>query len=160
MPFCNKCGAEVQPVDRFCGRCGSTQSVQSAQSAGPKPSSGNRPDYFSTLDSHTASILCYIPFIGGIFSIFVLAAERFRKDNLVRFHAFQGLYLFVVWLIHSWVIEGILYETIPGADFITRAIKLLLTGTWIFMLYKTSQREVVRIPVIAELADKSVAEQR
>jgi len=112
------------------------------------------------LDAHTASILCYIPFIGGIFSIFVLAAERFRKDNLVRFHAFQGLYLFVVWLIHSWVIEGILYETIAGADFITRAIKLLLTGTWIFMLYKTSQKEVVRIPVIAELADKSVAEQR
>ncbi len=160
MPFCNKCGSEVQPADQFCGRCGSPQSFQGGPSTGPKAAKRKLPDYFSTLDAHTASILCYIPIIGGVFSIFVLAAERFRRDNLVRFHAFQGLYLFVIWLIHAWVLQGILYETIPRAYVISRAIKLALTGAWIFMLYKTSQREMVRIPIIAELADKSVAEQR
>ena len=159
MPFCNKCGNQVKPGDQFCGQCGASQPGQEAQSAAPK-ATRNLPDYFSTLDAHTAATLCYVPFLGGIVSIFVLAAQRFRRDNLVRFHAFQGLYLFVVWLINDWVIEEILFSSIPSAYLFTRAIRLSLTAGWIYMLYKTSQREMVRIPVLAELADKSVAEQR
>ena len=151
MAFCNKCGNQVKPGDQFCGQCGASQPGQAARSL---------PDYFSTLDPHTATTLCYIPFLGGILSIFVLAAKRFRQDNLVRFLAFQGLYLFVVWLINDWVIEEILFSAIPSAYLITRTIRLSLTAAWIYMLYKTNQREMVRIPFLAELADKSVAEQR
>ena len=159
MPFCNKCGAEVQPGDSFCGRCGAQQSPLGTQASKPKQSSKGT-EFFSNIDAQTASVLCYIPFLGWIFSIFVLSAERFRQNNTVRFHAFQGLYLFVAWLVYDWVIEGILYEAIPRAYLITRAVKLALIAGWIFLLYKTSQRKVVRIPFIGELADKSVAEQR
>ncbi len=159
MPFCNKCGNQVNLGDQYCGKCGAAQLGQEAQSAAPKPARG-LPDYFSKLDPNTAATLCYIPFLGGIFSIFVLAAERFRRDNLVRFHAFQGLYLFVVWLIHAWVIEDILFSSFPRAYLISRTIRLSLTAVWVYMLYKISQREMVRIPFLAELADKSVAEQR
>ncbi len=159
MAFCNKCGNQVKPSDQFCGQCGASQSREEPPPAAPKPAR-SLPDYFSTLDPHTATTLCYIPFLGGVFSIFVLAAERFRRDNLVRFHAFQGLYLFVVWLIHAWVIEDILFSAFPSAYLISRTIRLSLTAAWVYMLYKTSQREMVRIPFLAELADKSVAEQR
>jgi len=56
-------------------------------------------DPLSGISPRTASILCYIPVVGWIASIIVLAADRFRNDHRVRFHAFQGLYLFVAWLI-------------------------------------------------------------
>ena len=34
----------------------------------------------------------------------MLASERFRHETQVRLHAFQGLYLFVAWLMVQWVI--------------------------------------------------------
>ena len=40
----------------------------------------------------------------------VLAADKFRNDRTVRFHAFQGLYLFVAWLIVEWVLSPIFRE--------------------------------------------------
>ncbi len=101
-----------------------------------------------------------MPFLGWIASIYILSVDRFRSNNTVRFHAFQGLYLFVGWLIYDWVIESILYDIVSRAWIITRAVKLGLTALWLFLLFKTSQRETIRIPFISELADKSVAEQR
>jgi hypothetical protein len=53
----------------------------------------------------TASLLCYIPILGWIVAIVVLASARFRDNARVRFHAFQGLYLFVAWLIVDWVLS-------------------------------------------------------
>ena len=44
-------------------------------------------------------MLCYIPFAGWIACIVVLASPQFREDQAVRFNAFQGLYLFVAWLL-------------------------------------------------------------
>jgi uncharacterized membrane protein len=154
MPFCSKCGFEVQTNDAFCGRCGSPQSVQS-----PKAQAKDT-DPFQGIDNNTAAVLCYIPFLGWVASIYILTADRFRTDNTVRFHAFQGLYLFVAYLIYDWVIEGILWDVMNRAYLITNMVKLSLTVGWLFMLFKTSQRELVRIPFISELADKSVAEQR
>src|SRR6266545_3098237 len=92
MPFCSKCGNQVDAADRFCARCGSPQPV----TAGPQHT---RPvDPLSGISSRTASILCYIPVVGWVPAIVILAAQRFRNDRAVRFHAFQGLYLFVAWL--------------------------------------------------------------
>ena len=158
MPFCSKCGLEVQSGDLFCGRCGAPQSDATVPPQ-PKPKNTAN-DPFSGIDDNTAAVLCYIPFLGWIASIYILSVDRFRSNNTVRFHAFQGLYLFVGWLIYDWVIEGILSEIIGRAWIITRAVKLGLTAVWLFLLFKTSPREMIRIPFISDLADKSVAEQR
>ena len=159
MPFCSKCGFEVQTGDQFCGKCGEPQ-PGAEKAAGPSSAQAKNPDPFHTINDNTVAVLCYIPFIGWIASIYVLSAARFRGKNIVRFHAFQGLYLFVGWLIYDWVIEGILYSLVDRAWVITRAVRLILTATWIYLMFKTSQREVVRIPVVADLADQSIAEQR
>ncbi|MBM3759144.1 MAG: zinc-ribbon domain-containing protein [Acidobacteria bacterium] len=156
MPFCSNCGSEVQPNDQFCGKCGAPQLPSTTP---PKPATGAN-DPFSSIDSNIVAVLCYVPFLGSIASIYVLSAERFRKDNIVRFHAFQGLYLFVAWLIYDWVVEGIIDSFVNRTWVFTRAIRMGLTVTWIFLMYKTSQREVFRVPVIGDLADQSVAEQR
>src|SRR5690348_9045019 len=93
MPFCSQCGNEVGGADSYCHRCGSRQPSASA----PYPAAGHDP--LSQMSARTASILCYVPGIGWIASIVVLASEKFRANRDVRFHAFQGLYLFVAWLL-------------------------------------------------------------
>jgi len=105
-------------------------------------------------------MLCYIPVMGWIASIIVLAADRFRQDRQVRFHAFQGLYLFVAWLIVNQVVHPI-FEHLPDPVFrADRLLEALLIFTWIFMLIRTSRsyQETYALPIIGELAHKSAAE--
>jgi len=151
MPFCCQCGAQVEETDAYCARCGA-----------PQP--GLRPPRtaFAGLSSRNASLLCYIPVVGWIPAIVLLASERFKKDRTVRFHAFQGLYLFVLWLLVDWAI-GPFFALAPSAALrggVVGLLKGLLVLVWVFMLVKTSQNETYRLPVIGELAERSLAEQR
>ena len=63
-----------------------------------------------------ASMLCYVPWFGWLASVWVLASERFRTERDVRFHAYQGLYLFVAWLLSHWAVGlwfRLLFEDLP-----------------------------------------------
>lgn len=107
-------------------------------------------------------MLCYVPVMGWIASVVVLASPRFREDKVVRFHAFQGLYLFVVWLIINIVIEPAL-EAMPGPNPMRPMLGLMhavLIGAWIWMIVKTAQEQIYHLPLVGELAERSVAEQR
>lgn len=152
MPFCCQCGSQVGSADAYCGHCGARQT--GAAPAGP--------GLLASLTARNAALLCYIPVIGWIPAIVVLASERFKQDRTVRFHAFQGLYLFVAWLLVDWAL-GPLLGTVPGPALrqgITGFLKALLFLVWIFMIVKTSRNETYRLPVIGELAERSLAEQR
>jgi uncharacterized membrane protein len=116
---------------------------------------------FPGVDARTASILCYVPLVGWVASILVLASQRFRNDTETRFHAFQGLYLFVAWLMVDWVLGPML--KIPGLMVglsIGKLLKLVIMGAWIWMLVKVVQRESFKLPLVGDWAEKSVAEQR
>lgn len=105
-------------------------------------------------------MLCYIPFIGWIASIVVLASERFRHDRTVRFHAFQGLYLFVVWLIVDNVVAPILGFGYMSRMHLASLAKAGMLVVWVFMLLKTGQEQFFSLPIIGELAERSVSEQK
>jgi uncharacterized membrane protein len=105
-------------------------------------------------------MLCYIPFVGWIAAIFVLAAQKFRDAPDVRFHAFQGLYLFVAWLLLDWAVVPWLplaphHMMFPFFS-LRRLLKLLLFGVWIFMLIKASREERYSLPLIGDLAERSL----
>lgn len=148
MPYCSQCGNEVGPSDLFCGRCGSRQPV----GAGPTPSN----TAFAGVTPRTASICCYIPGVGWIASILILASQVYRHDRTVRFHAFQGLYLFVAWLLDGWVLRPV-SEMAPHFP-LHQLVELALLGMSIFMIVKTSRNEMYSLPIFGELAQKSVAE--
>jgi uncharacterized membrane protein len=122
------------------------------ESAPPPPGAGP----LSGLQPRTASILCYIPGVGWIASIIVLASDRFRHDRTVRFHAFQGLYLFVAWLINDWVLRP-MFLMAPHLH-VHRIVEAVLLGLSIFMMVKASHEEAYPLPLIGELAQRSVAE--
>src|SRR5580693_10092231 len=147
MPFCSQCGNQVNAADVFCAKCGARQ----PNAPPPRPT-----DPFGSITPRTASILCYIPGLGWICSIIVLASERFRADRVVRFHAFQGLYLFVGYLIDDWVLKP-MFVAIPHVH-IHGIIQVILFGMSIFMIIKASRGEAFALPIIGELAEKSVSE--
>lgn len=147
MPYCSQCGAEAGPRDVYCARCGARQPV-----AGPAGA-----DPLRSLTPRTASMLCYIPVVGWIGAVIVLAADRFRHDRQVRFHAFQGLYLFVAWLIVNQALRP-LWDNFSDAWPADKILEALLVFTWVFMLVKTSHEENYALPIIGELAQKSAAE--
>jgi uncharacterized membrane protein len=96
--------------------------------------------------------------LGWIAAIVVLAAERFRKDRSVRFHAFQGLYLFVAWLIVHWVLSPLPFGRWGRAFRLDDLFELALVALSVFMMVKVGQGRHVSLPILGELAEKSAAE--
>ncbi|MGH9657643.1 MAG: hypothetical protein ACRD96_03805 [Bryobacteraceae bacterium] len=144
MPFCSNCGQSVQPADVFCAGCGSRQ-AGAAKAEGP------------VVSPKVASILCYVPMLGWIASIVILASDRFRGNRNVRFDAFQGLYLFVAWLVVDQVLGPLVGWNWNRFRF-DKLLKMGIIATWIFMMIKASQERPYSLPLIGELAEKSAAE--
>jgi len=114
------------------------------------------PDALASISPRTASILCYIPGIGWLGAIIVLASDKFRNDRTVRFHAFQGLYLFVAWLMNEWVLRAMLSGI---AHFpVYHVVQAVLLGMSIFMMVKASHDQAYALPVFGELAHRSMSE--
>src|SRR5579872_3616230 len=153
MPYCCQCGGKVGSADVYCGSCGTRQ-----------PAASHAPDYMEGISPRTASLLCYIPIMGWLAAIVVLASARFRHDTRVRFNAFQGLYLFVTWLIVDWVLGPLLtFPHVWGPNIYRIFPALMKAGifaAWIVMIVKTAQDELYKLPILGDLAEKSVSEQR
>ena len=154
MPFCSQCGHRVGDEDAFCAQCGAAQPLSRGARAASIPAS----DPLANISPRTLAILCYVPIVGWVASVIVLGARRFRQDFTLRFHAFQGLYIFAAWLLVDWAIHPI-FANLP--DHVFRVDKLLqgiLFAVWIFMLVKSSHGEAYSLPILGDLAQRSARE--
>ena len=153
MPYCCQCGQTVGNRDAYCAKCGTRQ-----------PSTNAAADYLHGISPRTASLLCYIPVVGWVVAIVVLASARFRDNTKVRFNAFQGLYLFVAWLIVDWVLSPMFrFSDFGGPPFhkiFPAMLQVIILCALVFMIIKTAHDEVYKLPILGELAEKSVSEQR
>jgi uncharacterized membrane protein len=114
------------------------------------------PGTTNAISPRAASILCYVPWLGWIAALYVLAVDRFRGDRDVRFHAYQGLYLFVGWLLIHWVV-GFWQAFLPGPKLpFEQIFELLILVMWILMLIKASSGERYSLPIVGELAERSL----
>ena len=158
MPFCVQCGNKVADDDAFCAQCGARQG-EPGKRRESKDFADRLTTEFHGLNPRTASILCYAPWLGWIMSIIVLASHRFRGDRKTRFHAFQGLYLFAVYFL---VVEFMpqIFEFSNAPHVLFKMLAIPLVGIGIVMMVKTSHGETFHLPVLGELAEKSVSEQR
>lgn len=150
MPYCTQCGTGVDAGAGFCHNCGAPQA---------------RPphhDFLDGISDRTANILCYIPVFGIIPAIVFLASQRFRGNSHVRFNAFQSLYLFVAWLIVSSAVPMFVMAGVaswgPGAV-VMGMLKLFFFLCWIYLLIKAANYQEVRLPIIGDLAARSIMEQ-
>jgi len=98
MAFCSNCGAPVE--GRYCPKCGTAVGVE-APPAGPGP-----PLSAPGLRENMAAALCYVPFF--IAPIIFLVLEPYSRNKLIRFHAFQSIFLGVAVMIVWWALRIIL----------------------------------------------------
>jgi len=110
----------------------------------------------AAISERGATILCYIPWVGWLVAVWALLSDRFRRSRDVRFHAYQGLYLFVIWLVGRWALDLWAELLFRGHVPLGGLVELLLLVVWIFMLVKTSAGENYRLPLIGELAERSL----
>ena len=155
MPYCIQCGTQVGEAAAFCQQCGATQPGAAKP---PGQALGGFKGVFDNITPRTLATMCYIPLVGWIACIVALAVERYQADRVVRFHAFQGLYLYVAWLVADWVFPFFHIHRLHLS--IEALLKVGVIAAWIFMMIKTSQRQDYRLPIFGGLAERSVAEQR
>lgn len=153
MPFCSQCGNRVGDGEAFCAVCGKRLTGD----AGPTRAMGTL-GLLASLSPRKLSVLCYVPWLGWIACIAVLAAAKFRQDRLIRFHAFQGLYLFAAYLVDVLAI-GQLDSFIPWLP-VSRLIEILIVATSIFAMVRTAQGVVCSVPLLGDLAHRSAHEGR
>lgn len=151
MAFCPNCGANA--TGRFCPNCGTDVGGTGSAYTSSGPSRGA----FSAggLSDNVASALCYLLIPAIIF----LLIDPYRRNRMVRFHAFQAIFAYLglivlriilriitnVFLIaHAWWLSNLIWSLFDLA---------ILVG-WIYLMYMAFNNRKIRIPVISDLADK------
>jgi uncharacterized membrane protein len=171
MAFCGKCGAALTEGNVFCASCGTRSDTQPQSSVEMKPiiaGEGGPGDTVNALrppavagaamSANVAGALAYL--LGALTGILFLVLEPYRNDRLVRFHAFQSILLFAVWMI-----GGILWNVAGGALSVATGgfvalvsvplgivIFLVTVAYWVFVMYKAYANERYEIPFIGALA--------
>jgi uncharacterized membrane protein len=98
------------------------------------------------LSDTAAGALAYVTIIPAI--IFLVMAP-YNQKPFVKFHAFQCISLFVVWLC-----LGVVF-IVPILGWIVGALGFLcLAVCWILSIVKASQGSAFKLPVISEFASK------
>jgi uncharacterized membrane protein len=104
--------------------------------------------------------LCYLPFFGWILSLAVLAMPRYRQHRTLRFHAFQGLFVFLAWMILDFtgsLVWGV--QDGPARYQMARWLKLPWLAVAFYMMFKTADGQLIRLPVLSDFADRAMEQQ-
>jgi uncharacterized membrane protein len=170
MAFCTNCGAEIE--GRFCANCGFPAPVSSSGSSSaepPPPPLPGSPPYSSAgprstvkaagLEENLASALCY--FLGIITGVLFLVLAPYNQNRLIRFHAFQSIFLTVAWIaVHICIsIISLILLPIPFLGVMFSIVLHMAAGLgifilWLMLMYKAYNRERWVLPVIGPLAEK------
>jgi uncharacterized membrane protein len=98
------------------------------------------------LEENIEGLLCYVlTWFSGLIILFI------EKDNkFVKFHAIQSLVTFLILQVASYVFRAF---PIIGWLF-SGLIWLLQFGLWILLIYKAYNRELFKLPIIGDIAEK------
>jgi uncharacterized membrane protein len=164
---CPVCHNEVAAQAAFCGHCGAPIAAAAAGAVPPQaayippPVAGYPPPGSaapsSGLSANAASALSYVFLIPAIL---FLVIEPYNKIPLVRFHSFQSIGLFIVWVV-MWIFSVVISMVlifIPVIHLLLIPIHLLiglgLFITWLVCVLKASKGEWFKLPIIGDFAMK------
>ena len=139
------CGADINPGATSCAKCGQAISVGGGAAVAPAPVATASAQ--GGLSDNAAGAIAYITIIPAIL---FLVMEPYNKKPFVRFHAFQCLFL-----AGALFVAGIVLAIIPIIGWmLLPLVQLAGLATVIFCLYKASQGQKFKLPVIGDLAEK------
>jgi uncharacterized membrane protein len=145
MAFCPSCGAAVE--GRYCAKCGTAVDPAAGPAASPAV---NLPAVSAPgLTENSAAALCYL--LGWVTGVIFLILAPYNKNKLIRFHAFQSIFLSVGLIILWWALS----LALPfGVWRLIGLMDLAFFILWIYLLVQTYQGKKVVLPVIGDLAAK------
>lgn len=123
-----------------------------------EPASSPRPAQSTSssgLEPNIAGALSYLlTWLTGL--IFLLIE---KEDKFVRFHAVQAIGLGVAWIV-AWIVLSVVAAILPGIlgtlVWILGWLAVGLGGLviWLFMMFKAYQGQMVKLPIIGDIAEK------
>jgi uncharacterized membrane protein len=135
---------------KFCAKCGAAVAVGSDPVTGSgSPADAPAAPSASGLTDNVAGALCYTVVIGIVF----LLIEPYNRNKLIRFHAFQSIFLCGV-LIAVNIVFSTLISMMWSLYFLFSLLHLAFLGLWLFLMFKTYSGEKIVLPVIGPLAEK------
>ncbi len=163
MPKCKKCGAHMAQDELFCPSCKTKRAEKTHENINETLKNFNKTsDYTRAYSSGDINenkifaVLCYIPFV-CLYPVFAVA----RKSAYVKFHANQGLVLFLSQIIIAallWLAEFAL-GLIPfvGAilafpfSVLSWAIELLMFAAIVYGIYLAALGKAREMPIIGKI---------
>ncbi|MGA2722231.1 MAG: hypothetical protein ABSG79_07425 [Bryobacteraceae bacterium] len=103
------------------------------------------------MSDNAASALCYV--LGLITGILFLVLAPYNQNKVIRFHAFQSIFLNVAW-IAFWMVFNIVFAAMHlfSLLFLSPLIGLVFFILWIYMIISAYQGKMVVLPVIGPIA--------
>lgn len=145
MAFCVNCGTEMAGA-AFCPQCGTSAGAGPA-AAGNSTASG--------MADNIACTLCYL--VGLITGILFLVLEPYNRKREIRFHAWQSILLNVAW-IGVWIVLSMVATLLNVFSVLLLPVFIVLPfaglGLWLFLMWRTYNGQPVRLPFLADIADK------
>lgn len=162
MPFCASCGAQVE--GRFCPKCGAA--IVAGGGIAPAPVTPPGVPVATTgtaLADNVAAMLCYLA--GLVTGVIFLVLEPYSRNRVIRFHAFQSIFLSVT-IIAIDIVIGIFFRillAIAGFFGLIFGVVWPIFGLacfilWLYMLISTYQGKTIVLPLIGPLAQKQAAQ--
>lgn len=111
------------------------------------------------MDDNVAAALCYL--LGVLTGILFLVLEPYNRNPVIRFHAFQSIFVWVAAIVIGMAVSVLAYP-LAALPFIGWLIDILLwmvfsigvVGLWLFLMYKAYNKERFVVPVVGALAEK------
>jgi uncharacterized membrane protein len=146
--FCSNCGAQLPDIANNCPGCGKPAQSAGGGAATPPTQSGA-----GGLADNVAGVLAYVTIVPAI--IF-LVIEPYNRNRFIRFHAFQSIFFYVAWTVLWFALTFV--AAIPFLGWVTLLLwPLLGLGgliLWILMAMKAYERQMWKLPVIGDIAEK------
>jgi uncharacterized membrane protein len=166
--FCTKCGTENKDTSKYCRKCGvplrkprepapvtSTQTKPVASTT--EPVDTTPPTEITTRPQpNVAGPLCYL--LGWLTGVAFLFIEK--KDNFVRFHAWQSIVTFGILTIPLIILNslpllgGILHQSLMVIYWL---IFVLTIALWVFLMLRAYLGQAYKLPVAGDIAQRLLA---
>lgn len=156
MKKCSKCGAEIEDSAMKCPVCGATQITDQGEDLGKKitESFGKFNDTkettseYDSRDIENNKVFAILSYIGILFVVGLIAAP---KSKFARFHANQGLVLFITEIVLG-IVSGIV-SFIPVVSGIVSAVVGIISLVYMVIgIYNSASGKAKELPVIGGIS--------
>ena len=156
MKKCSKCGAEIEDSAMKCPVCGATQITDQGEDLGKKITEGfgkfndtkETTSEYDSRDIENNKVFAVLSYIGILFVVGLIAAP---KSKFARFHANQGLVLFITEIVLG-IVSGIV-SFIPVVSGIVSAVVGIISLVYMVIgIYNSASGKAKELPVIGGIS--------